>query len=266
MDKIIFEFQDYKKFLEARAKAQGRGFKKAFAEAAQIQTTYVSQVLGGAAHLSLEQAQSSCSFLGLNRDESYFFLLLVQKARAGTESLIRLLEEQIKKEQDRHLTIRERVGMKSPLSSEAKARYYSSWHFAAIHMLVTIPRYRKPGDIARRLSVPLPRVLEILGFLTVEGLVKAESGQYLPGDSQIYLEKSSPLIAKHHINWRMRSIDSLDRAEGSDVHFSSVLTLNAEAAHRIRQILVQAIEESLSVVKQAPEEQMMVMCLDFFDH
>ena len=265
MSQNIFEFRDYKDLIRAQAKRSGRGFKKLLAEAAQVQTTYISQVLGGEAHLSLEQAQAACPFLGLNRDESYFFLLLVQRARAGTVGLAQFLDDKIKQEQERNLLIQDRVKLKSALGEEAKAEYFSSWHYAAIHMLITIPQFQSPVEIAKRLRLPMAKVNNILQFLVSVGLVKKTDEKFLPGESQLYLEKSSPLISKHHTNWRMRAIDSLDRNAANDLHFSSAFTLTEEAAIQIRQILVQAIEDSVNVVKPAKEEQLMVMAIDLFD-
>lgn len=41
----------------------------------------------GEADLSLEQTDSAGKYLGLSQDKNSFFLLLVQHARAGTQSL-----------------------------------------------------------------------------------------------------------------------------------------------------------------------------------
>lgn len=265
MGKNIFEFHDYKEFLGEQAKLSGRGFKKALAGAAQCQTTYISQILGGKPHLSLEQAQAALSFLGLTREEGYYFLLLVEKARAGTPALRAFLEDRARVEREKHLVIRDRVKLGSSLSVEAKATYYSSWHYAAVHMLITIPKFQTLTEIARKLQLTQKRSSEVLEFLTSVGLTTSQNGRYSPGDSQIYLEKTSPLMAKHHTNWRIRAIESLDQDSPEEIHFSGVFTLTSEASERIRTILVQSIEDSVNVVKEAKEEKLVAMGIDFFE-
>jgi hypothetical protein len=97
------------------------------------------------------------------------------------------------------------------------------------------------------------------------GLAVKKEEKFCAGESQIYLEKASLLISKHHSNWRMRAIHSLDQDRASEIHFSSVFTLTEEAAQTIRSIIVQAIEDSINVVKDAKEEKLVAMTLDFFD-
>lgn len=265
MSQNIFEFQDYKTYLRERAKRSGRGFKKSLAEASQCQTTYISQVLGGNSHLSLEQAQASCDFLGLNREEAYYFLLLVERSRAGTKSLQLFLEDRIQGEREKHLLIRERLKLQNSLTPESRAQYYSSWQYAAVHMLLTIPGFRTPSKISKRLTLPLPRVHEILSFLVSVGLAQRSGEDFIPGVSQIFLEKFSPLISKHHSNWRLKAMASLDDNHPDAIHFSSVFTLTEEAIQKVRAILTQAIEDSVDIVKEAKEEKMIAVTLDLFE-
>jgi uncharacterized protein (TIGR02147 family) len=266
MNQSIYEFRDYKRYLITLTKTAGRGFKKALAQAAQCQTTYISQVLGGRANFSLEQAQAAGGFLGLTPNEVFYFLLLVQKARAGTAELRNFLDKRIDEEHAKYLLIRERVKIKNTLSEEAKAEYYSSWQYAAVHLLLTIPQYQEPRSIAKRLHLPLRRVSEILGFLGSVGLAEQKGGKYLPGQKQLYLEKTSPLISKHHTNWRMKAIQSFENGASEDqLHFSSVFTLTLDVAEKIRHILVKTIEETVHLVKQAPEEELVAMNVDFFE-
>src|ERR1700733_4662067 len=90
MTKSVLEFNDYKGFIREIGKARSelqRGFRTRLAEAAQCQSAFVSQVLNTSAHFSLEQGLRIARFLNLDKEESQFFILLLEENRAGTEDL-----------------------------------------------------------------------------------------------------------------------------------------------------------------------------------
>ena len=86
----IYIYSNYSTFLRNYIKGlpkNGRGEINRIAENLRVHPTLVSQVLGGSKDFSLEQAHILSKYLGLNSMESDYFLLLVQKARAGTTDL-----------------------------------------------------------------------------------------------------------------------------------------------------------------------------------
>jgi hypothetical protein len=50
---VIFDFWDYKDYLNQMADTQPRGFKKKLSELSGCQTAYVSHVLNGQAHFNM---------------------------------------------------------------------------------------------------------------------------------------------------------------------------------------------------------------------
>ena len=58
MDKNVFEFKSYKAYLEFRVGGyrERRGLKTRVATAMGCQPTFVTQILNGTVHMSLEQA------------------------------------------------------------------------------------------------------------------------------------------------------------------------------------------------------------------
>ena len=94
----IFDYTDYKKYLKDGLKQKpksGHGFKSAMASAIHCQSAYISRVLNGDAHFSLEQAYALNGFLGHSEEEAEFFILLVSYARAGTQPLERFFLRKI---------------------------------------------------------------------------------------------------------------------------------------------------------------------------
>lgn len=73
----VFDFSSYRNFLNHRlGGAQSRtGQKKKAAQALQVHTSLISQILGGNCEISLEQAEKISKFLGLSQEETEYFLL-----------------------------------------------------------------------------------------------------------------------------------------------------------------------------------------------
>lgn len=74
MKENLFSFLSYKAYLSSKTGASNtkRGEKTALAKALGCQPTYISQVLHGNAHLSLEQAEKANSFFSHTDDEEFF--------------------------------------------------------------------------------------------------------------------------------------------------------------------------------------------------
>lgn len=261
----VFEYTDYKVYLRDLGESRPRGFRKALAQAIRCQTAYISQVLNGHSHLSLEQAEAVTQFLELSKQEARCLLLLVEIQRAGTPSLRRFLGEQLAELREKHLLIKERVGISNVLSEHNQSIYYSSWHYAAVHMAVTIPRLRSRQALGRALRISPRKLGDVLEFLSSVSLITKSGEKYLPGSTQIHLPKDASSIYQHHANWRHQALQQMHADSAPDgVHYSSVSSLSAEDAQKIKALLTQSISEAVKVIKTSPEEQLMGINVDFF--
>lgn len=265
MEPSIYNYRDYKAFLRDAIESRGgRGLRSRLAEAAGCHTAYVSQTLNGDAHFSLEQAEKVASFLELGAEPTTYFLLLIQYARAGTASLKRIFEKQMQAIIESQRVLKNRLEFKRSLSAEDQATFYSSWHYGAVHVLVSVPGCHTEEGMAAYLGLPRPRVAEVIEFLLKTRLVIKRDGRFDIGTSHIHLPSDSPMISKHHTNWRVRAIQSLDLPRTEDLHYSSVITASREDAPKIREILVHAIEQVRAIVKSSGNEEGYAYSLDFF--
>lgn len=80
----------------------------------------------------------------------------------------------------------------------------------------------------------------------------------------MHLHSVSPLVAKHHTNWRMRAIASLDADPGQDLHYSSVISVGEKDISKLQAILIEAIEKARALVRDSPEEAGVCYSLDAF--
>jgi uncharacterized protein (TIGR02147 family) len=260
----VFDFGEYKAFIKAwiaERPLRGRGEKARIAKAMRCHSAYVSQVLERSAQLSLEQAAALAEYMGLGEQEGRFLLLLVQSARAGSKQLRKLFDRQIQEVLEARTLLRNRMEESKTIEAKDQATYYSSYLYAAVHMAISLPGFQTKQELASWLTVPQTRIAEVLTFLAQVGLAIEEGGRYRPGQASIYLPENSPLISKHHGNWRNRAVHSMDVPQLHDLHYSSVATLNSKDLPKIRAILVKAIEEVRAVIRASTDEDT-VFCYD----
>ncbi len=265
--RTVLDFTDYKKFLnyEVAHRAAGvRGIQLQMAKAMDCQPPYLNRVLKGEAHLSLEQAEKPARFLGLSKQDSFYFSLMVMHTRASTRELKEQLSEQIEHLRERQLNLKDKLKVADVLTLDDQVTYYSAWYFAVIHVLVGIPEFQNREAIRAALPLAPQKVNEAFEFLLQTGLIKEVRSHLNLGQSKLHLGKSSPLVAKHHSNWRMKAIASLDNPDGTDLHYSSVVAISKADSLRIHQILIEAIERVRAVVKDSKEEVAYSYCLDLF--
>jgi uncharacterized protein (TIGR02147 family) len=262
-----FDYHHYKEYLRDALGTSGpsRGMRSRLAAALRCQTAFVSQVLRGKTHFSLEHMMSTAEFLGLGKEETQYLLLLVQQDRAGTRALQRHFRELAEAMQKTRSRVAERVQAKAELSGPAQAVYYSAWYYAAVHVLLSVPGFGHESAIADRLALPLAVVVDCLEFLRTVGLaIREPSGRFRIGKTRIHLGSESPLLPLHHTSWRLRAVQSLERRGGDDLHYSSVYSLSREDAAKIRALLLEAIERAEPILRESPEEEIYGMSVDLF--
>jgi len=262
--KNIFEYQDYKTYLSDELRKRKRGEQGRLAVALNCHTGYVSQVLNGSAHLSLEQGVEVNHFFNHSKNVSRYFLLLLQYARAGTVALRNEIKDQMKEILDQQLILKKRFQLDEKISPEDESILYSSWHYVAVHMAVLIPNLRTVPAIAEYLGISTGRVREVLETLLRTGLVQEVKGELRIGQQRVHLGHDSPLIFKHHTNWRLQALASLDRHRLSDLHYSSVVTIGEKDVPKVREILVRAIEEVRQTIRPSKDDALYCYCLDWF--
>ena len=266
MDKTIFEFTHYKPYLRLRIGdyRQRRGQRTALAKALGCQPTFVTQVLNGDVHFSLEQADRLNRFLGHSDEEGDFFILLVQHERAGTKELEKYFDKKIQAQRSQRRVLTNRLGKETLLSREQQTVYYSSWHYGALHIAVAIPGLTTRDRLAEYFRLPLKKVTDVLEYLCSVGLVTTDGQHYAIGAAQIRLGNDSPNILRHHANWRVQAIESFDHETETDLHYSGVLCLSSSDKDKIKGRILDALKEQLAISDASKEEELVCYNIDLF--
>lgn len=268
MVRDIYTYKDYKKFLNDSLDdldQGGRGSRARMSRAIGCQTAYTAKVLRGPAHFNLEQGEALIDFLGLTEEQANYFLLLLLEARAGTPKLRLRYERQRQAILKEKLLLKNKLGIESHLEERDQFIYYSAWYFSAIHALTAIPGFQRPEQIAKRLNISLRQASDALEFLLRTGLlVREKKGELKIGKYQIHLGANSPLITKHHMNWRLRAMQAVENQLEAGVHYSAVVSISKNDEEKVKEKIAETIRWILSLVKDSKEEELCGLSLDFY--
>ena len=262
----VFLFKDYRSFLlhVLGDKTERRGLKLQAARHIGCHTTVISHVLHGKIELNLEQAEKFCGFLNFTADEEHYFLLLVQRERAGTRALKTYFQKQIDLILKNRHDIKERIGSHQVVTKEVSQRYYSSWLYAALHVALSIPELRSIKELSRRFQVAEPTIADALEFLISAGLAINDKNGLNIGPKHVHLGSQSTNITSHHRNWRLQALHSLELAHKNDLHYSSAVTLSAEDVSLIKEKIIESLKDLNKTIAVSKEEEVFVLNFDFF--
>ena len=263
----LFDHLSYKEYLGLRVETEAqlqRGFRTKFCEHVGCQLSYLSQVINGKPDFTLEQAFRANQFLAHDQQESKYFLLLVQYARAATHELQEYLKQEIREFQKSRSDLKKRLKKTQEITLEDQHKYYSTWYYSAIYVLISIPGFQEVRTIERRLHLPQEIVLEAVQFLEGIGLIEKKDGAYQVTKKNLHLSRDSAFIQRHHINWRSQSLQSAEKNLPGDLHYSMVLAISKADFERVKDVFIRAIEASNEIMKPSPEEEIYGITLDLF--
>lgn len=266
MQTQVFDFLDYREFLRQVLPTTGsdRGQRTRLAALLGCRNSFVSSVLTSKEHFSAEHALRACQFLQLSTEETDFFLLIHAYGRAGSKDLEAHYRAKIDAVLLRRREVRARISETEVLSEAARLTYYSSWHYIAAHMCLMIPSLRSRRAIAQHLDIAPEHAERIIQFFLQNRMAVEEGGELRAEPFRLHLPGDSPLVAKHHVNWRMKAIQSLDHVGANDLHYSLVMSVSEEAAQQIRAILLKGIQDTEPVLKAARDEALYALNVDLF--
>lgn len=264
----IFEFKDYKKFINTwiteKPKA-GRGQIRKIADHLRVSTTLLSQVFKGEKHLSLETAAELTNYLGLNENESEYFLLLIEYQKAGGFKLKQILLKKLEREQQIGSQLDIRLKKDRQLSDSEKMQFYSNWMYSGVRLLSSLPNMNNSKDISERLNIPLPLINDIVQFLLENNLCILKNNKLTYGTYSTHIGNNSPFVIKHHQNWRLKGFQSMELRRNEDLFFTQPMALSFEAAKKIRLMLPGIIEELHNIAGPSESETLQCLNMDWFE-
>jgi uncharacterized protein (TIGR02147 family) len=172
----LFNYLDYRKFLkdfQAAAQRNDASFSfRYFAREIGVDSGYITRIIAGKRHISLSLADKIACFLKLDKKQSKYFRLLVQFAKAKTQT-----------EKSRHYEALLSY-KKSPAAVLTEKQYglFDNWYNPAIREMVACFDFTGDfADLGKRLSPPVSeaKARKTIAILCKLGLIKKdENGRY----------------------------------------------------------------------------------------
>jgi DNA-binding Lrp family transcriptional regulator len=152
------------------------------------------------------------------------------------------------------------------LSEIEAATYYSHWIYTGITNLVAVNPRMTYEEISSRLNIPAPMIVKVMSFLIESGILIQKSGSYDLGSKRILFGPESPLVAKHHQNWRLQGFNRMPFSERKNFFFTLPMSLSAEVADQIRADLPAYIEKITGWVGPSKSEVVRCLNIDYFEY
>ncbi len=263
----IFGFSDYRSYLRKQIeflKDTGVSNLTRIATSVGVHTSYLAHVLAGAKNLNFDQATELSDVLKLTPMEQEYFFTLVHLDRAGTSKSKKYWltkKDEILAERSK---VKSRVGEHTELSDHDRAIFYSSWIYVAVFSATFIENGQTLDQIAKHFQLPRVKAEEILDFLVRTGICERHGSKYKPGTTFVYIGNDSPLVVKHHTNWRMKAIQKMDSREAKELFFTSPMSMSLEDFAKIRELLAKSIEKSLEICKASDAKEVVCLNIDLF--
>lgn len=263
----IYQFDDYRDFIKnylSEKSSTGRGEYQKLAKEIRVHTTLVSQVLGGKKDFSLEQGLAISRYFSLSKKEEHFFMLLLQKDKAGSKDLKDYFLLYIEDARRQFMTVGTRLKDRQEITKEAQAFYYSDWHVMAIWIATSLGGKHTVLSIANRLDLDHNTVQSVLDFLCQYGLCIEEEGNYSIGISSTHIDLSSSFINRHHKNWRLKAMEKFGRLAQDELAFTAPISLSKNDLNNLKKMILNFIEKCGEIVSLSPAEEMACLNIDLF--
>lgn len=240
-----------------------RGYKTQVANAAGCQLSYLSQVLAGNAHFTQDQVFQLAKFFRLSDLETEIFMKLHARDRTSTHELRSHFDVEIDKlvKKQQHLT--NRLSAKTAVARQAE-EYYSSWYHAAIHVALSIPELQTVQALEKILGLSAPQIHGAVALLMDMGLAKQTGDRYQIVETNVHLPSTSKLNTINHINWRIFFCNQLQKKpSATDLHYSAVHSIAEKDLLKLRELMIQFIDQSRQLVAPSKEERLIAVGVDF---
>ncbi len=271
--KSLTEYQNYKAYITdcvAGLPNGGRGEWLKIAKALRVHSTLISQIFRGPKHLTPEQAQATAEYFGLSNSEAEYFLLLVHADRAGSAPLKKIYDKRIAELREASQNLRERFKSSKVLSDTDQAVFYSRWSYSGVRLAASLPGDFSQDRLAQELGISREQSAHIIDFLVKRSLLNPQTqGGYALGSRQTHVPMDSPWVVQHHRNWRLKTIERLERSpriEEPELVFTSPLTIAAADMGKVRALILQFIEELKTIVSETEPDTLACLNIDWVKH
>lgn len=253
----IWIFETYRAIIleKIRENKSVRGYQSLMASSAQCHASFFSHVLKGESQLTPDQASALCDFWNLNRNETEYFLTLVNLERSASDSLKSKLK--VRLDELRHLTDSLPVAELVHVEMDYKdaIEYYSNWHSSTIRVALRVPGLNNAQALASKFFLPIDIVEKVLLLLERMNMIERDG----EGWKQLYtgtgLHKNREIMGIHHRSIRQATIAQFEKNNSKNLHATMIFAVNKQDQQRIREIVREASEQIIEIAAASTDNK-----------
>ncbi len=264
----LMQYSSSARYLKDRIESlpnKGRGEMAKIAEHLGVHSTLISFIASEKRFLSLEQGMDLAEYWGLGTQEIEYWMVLIESERAGNVKLKSYFSEKLKDIRKRHQHLPSRMKSAKSLNEKNSGIFYSNWLYSAIRLFCSTAKNGKSlEDIQLEFDLNRDTSLGMVEFLTSNELLLKEKGLYLMGTQRTSVGANSPYVRNHLSNWRMRSLNRLDRITNEELMVSSPFSISKSDFSKLKQMLLDFVENSSEIIRESPADDVACFNLDLF--
>lgn len=234
------------------------------AEKVGVHPTFISQVLKGTKDLSSEQWITTCDLMNLNDIEKDYLHLLLLMNRAGTPQARNYYRTKLNEILSRRLQLQERMKEHRQLTDQDRAVFYSSWIYSAMRLYSDCSKGKTVDQLSEKFQLSKDKTEEVMEFLVQTGLCKFDNNKFSLGDQHLHVPANSPFVIRHHTNWRLRALNSLESTTPEELNFTAPMSISKKDFQVIREKIVKLIQDIVAVTKDSESEDLAALTIDLF--
>ncbi len=256
----IFEHDNYRKIVQKWVYEQpkhGRGLYLKIAEYLGLDSSILSKILNGERELGIENAYLLADYMGLIPIEKEYFINLALLEKSSNHKFKKYVREKVDGIKKESQNISRRIQNEKKMDELEQSKFYSTWLYSAIWLKCSIGKGLSFNELLNEFSIQPETLTNIIEFLLQSGLLKSIDGKFQMGPTTVFVGKDSPMLIRHHMNWRMKSLERASALDKTDLMFTAPLTCSHKDFEKIKTKITQLIQE-VSATAQASESETLV--------
>ncbi len=85
------------------------------------------------------------------------------------------------------------------------------------------------------------------------------------GPKVTHIDNHTPFVIRHHNNWRIKALQSLDSKSDENLHYTGPMALSKKAATEVREKIIQLIKEATKSAAKSNSETLQCLTIDWFN-
>jgi uncharacterized protein (TIGR02147 family) len=252
----LFEFIDFRKFLEAYYKEQKEKTRffsfRYFSQKAGIASpSFLKHVIDGKRNLTRPVIEKFCAALKLSPKEATYFrnLVLFNQAKTSAEK------------QEHYAVLRSMAGgVKEAVLNADQFDYFSSWYIPVVRELVTLrdfkENYKRLAQSVKPAILPSEAKAAVKVLLRLKLIERKEDGTFRQTNAAVVADSSVTSLAVRSFTRSMieRSKDALDTVDRRERHISGLTMGISPATFEIIAAEIDAFKDRLKIIVNQDQE------------